>query len=490
MRILNLSLLSLLLFTAIHLSSMKVGTKIIPCAEEQSFFVNLSEDIVLAIIAPCDNKDNLRKTCHYLHKLASSNNGNIFIQHSLILSDEALKRFVLYYCALGNSAVVCNLLSKGADPNASDGNKMTLLHYAAQCGYVDIVNQLLQHSALIATDIAKDENSPFALAMRYNHKIIIERIISIGLVDNSLLLHAANEGLLSMVETLLASGGDANATDHEGTSALFYATAKGHVAIMRLLIAKGAEVNCRFKNDISALHKAVHNSHTSAVHLLISNGATIDIRDGHNATPLHNASRREHEQIAKMLLNNGADVNAKTDTGETPLYCASSSLYENIKIVEMLLSNGAHVNERVNYGWTPLLVALTSKHVGIAHVLLMHLEIDVNIKYDNGRTVLHYAVGNKYTDIVYALLAHPTIDVNAKNDFDQTALHDAVWHKCADIVRALLEHPEIDVTVENQVGDTPLRYAESHFAGDDVIGKLLTEKKNDSKKDKDNCVIQ
>ncbi len=208
-----------------------------------------------------------------------------------------------------------HLLAKGANPNTCDDTNTSLLHYAAEYGYIDIVDMLLQHPALITNDIAKGEGSPFWRAAQCNQNTVVERILQVCTINHEgMLYNAVQKGLLNTVRTLLACNFDANSTNSLGYHSLTYAAQVGHVHIMKLLIASDAIVNCHSKNEdhLTPLNSAAYFGYVVAVQLLIDYGADVNIKGGYgNLTPLHCASEKHIFKLIEVLLDNGAYVNAK-----------------------------------------------------------------------------------------------------------------------------------------------------------------------------------
>jgi len=203
MNIKHLLLFAMTLIYSTHAYSMEQQDII--HANSQNSWITMPKEIWTYIIAHYHIKDDLRKTCTYLRKLASSTNTDILTHPSLVLSEKALEQFVLYHGASGDSAIVRNLLDKGANPNACGDKHMTLMHYAAQYGYVEIVNMLLKHPALITTDIANGEESPFYRALQYNQGATVKQIfLACKLHGGDALCYAAQKGLLHTTRALLA----------------------------------------------------------------------------------------------------------------------------------------------------------------------------------------------------------------------------------------------------------------------------------------------
>lgn len=289
----------------------------------------LPDAAAIIVVASCENKNALRQTCKRFSEFASRRkNENILMHPQLYLTQEALDRYLLYYGALGNINIVCNLLAKGANPNVTEDNGIPLIHYVMVYGYSEIENMLRQHSDFKTIDFINDKNICF-LPMVQSKQSSIKLNFS---DDGDALYYAVKNGLYTMVRDLLAGdmgpenidkemfdclshsdvqfGGDQNMSPfYYCINSLHSATHNGHVNIMKLLLDKGAYVNGRGSGYHIPLYTALLKGHTSAVQLLIDYGACIDMRyTRYRYTPLGCAVDHKYVQITKMLLENGADI--------------------------------------------------------------------------------------------------------------------------------------------------------------------------------------
>jgi len=328
----------------------RTGKENITHANDQDTFLSLPQDIWLYTIARYHIKDDIRKTCRYFRTLASSTNTALLTHPSLTLTKKALEQFMLYHAAMGDTAIVRNLLAIGADPNTCDDNQMTVMHYAAEYGHVDIVDMLLQHPALITTDISNGDTSPFMLAIQRDHNLVVKNIFSTCNPHGAdTLYYAVKQGALNSVRTLLAYNVDPNALRSNGDcNPLIESTSNGDTHIMKLLIAKGAQVNYRSKNkdniNATPLHFAVRGEHTGATQLLIDYGADVNLKGTNkNVTPLHLVSNKGHINVVKILLNHDADINATDKDGETPLDYAKDD-----EIKQLLIARGGKTGAELN----------------------------------------------------------------------------------------------------------------------------------------------
>jgi ankyrin repeat protein len=152
----------------------------------------------------------------------------------------------------------------------------------------------------------------------------------------SLLMRAAREGNLELVDFLVRSRANVRARTSWGDSAMSLAGQKGHTAVIRRLIEGGGEVN---QPGWSAILYAAMEGHVDTVKLLLDKGANPDSRAPSQLTPLMIASRNGHIEVVRLLLAAKADPNAKNDRGDTAMKWALDS--NNSQISDLLRAAGA-----------------------------------------------------------------------------------------------------------------------------------------------------
>ena len=155
------------------------------------------------------------------------------------VADAAMRRDV---------AAVRALVAKGSDVNASQGDGMTALHWAARHGDAALTSLLLRAKA-----------SPKATTR-------------IGAYTP---LHVAGEvGSAEVVKVLLASGADAAAVTSHGVTALHLAAMAGNAGAVAALLDRGAPVNAQEPSwGQTPLMLAAANGRVAAVRLLLARGA-------------------------------------------------------------------------------------------------------------------------------------------------------------------------------------------------------------------------
>ncbi len=415
--------------------------------------MDLNKDISIIIVACCEAKDTLRKTCTYFRDFASTKNLDILRHDSLQLSEEALHKFTLYYGALGNSAIVGNLLAKGANPNVHDSKGIPLMHYVVQYGYADIVDMLLIHPDLPKTTLAQNEDSPFYLAMKYNQNKIIEKILSTCTIDGGqALCYAAKEGLLNTVRTLLACKIDTNSLGNKGAPPLVLSIRTP--PITKLLIINGAHIDYAIKApqggmNLSALSAAIVTSNPNAVQLLLEHKANSNTKIPENNTLLHLVSAEGKLEIIKILLNYGALINTRNDNGKTPADVAKT---DEIKQFLIEHEKNPHKLNKVNPENNKLIPVNSDQKAlersmfyhgvlgdcAMVHDLLSQ-GIDPNICDEANMSVMHYAAQYGYLDIVDLLLKHPALITTHIADGEKSPFYLAIEHNQNTIITRMLE---------------------------------------------------
>lgn len=90
--------------------------------------------------------------------------------------------------------------------------------------------------------------------------------------------NAAKTGDTPALRYLLERGGDVNARDRYGQTALMLAACHGHAGVVRLLIDRDAHLNVTAKYGLSALMLSVINGHAEVARMLVRAGADTNVR--------------------------------------------------------------------------------------------------------------------------------------------------------------------------------------------------------------------
>src|SRR5688572_20863137 len=211
---------------------------------------------------------------------------------------------------------VRSLLKQKIDPNATEADGFTALHWAAQRNDLQLVDLLLGVGANART------------STRYNI---------------SPLYLAAVNGNAAIMERLLKAGADPNATAQEGQTMLMTAAVSGKADAVRLLLTRGATVDTKepYRGQ-TALMWAAAEGNTAAVDVLLEAGASLTLKSNGGFTPLLFAVRNAHLDTAVTLLKRGANVNDVAPDGSSALSIASVNAF--FELASVLLDHGANPN--------------------------------------------------------------------------------------------------------------------------------------------------
>jgi ankyrin repeat protein len=143
-------------------------------------------------------------------------------------------------------------------------------------------------------------------------------------------------------------------------------------AAARALVQKGGDVNAAQGDGMTALHWAAAQGDADLVSVLLYAGANIraTTRLG-GYTPLHLASQSGSAAVIKALAAAGAGVSAPTSTGATPLMLAAAA--GQLEAVNTLLDLKADPNAKEKaHGETALMFAAALDRADVAQALLKH----------------------------------------------------------------------------------------------------------------------
>ncbi len=130
-----------------------------------------------------------------------------------------------------------------------------------------------------------------------------------SILDGYSLLHwAAQEGYIEIAKVLITVGADLNIKDDCGFSPLHKAVGENQVDLVRLLINNGADVDVLDETCSTPLFIACSYGIETMVNLLIGSKATINVYDSYGNSPIVYAVIYGHFEIVKTLINKGADI--------------------------------------------------------------------------------------------------------------------------------------------------------------------------------------
>ncbi|KAK5645048.1 hypothetical protein RI129_006348 [Pyrocoelia pectoralis] len=379
--------------------------------------------------------------------------------------------FASYY---GHQEVVnLLLLSTKENINYADGKQRTPLLLAAEKGYTQVVQLLLENGAYVN---AKNNCNLTAIcyAVMQSDEKGVKTLLDYGAhteyrrsSGKTPLLLASSIGCLEIVKLLINYKCDLSVKDNHQCTALFLASEAGHIEIVKYLLDKCDNLEVKNICGSSPLNAATIKGHTVIVKMLLDKGANVNVGDNANWTPLLSAVNIDNVNITSVLLQHDANIEHSTLSGLTPLGCAARE--NNMEVAQLLLNNGALINgTSLLVKRTALLYAVESGHLEMVKILLNN---NANIHLAHGiRTPLSQAIRLENKEIIKLLLGKSDLSSLTYN-YKHNLLCETGKTNNVDIAKMLLNG---GVGLEAKDGFSPLLFAASY--GQAAVLKMFIER--------------
>jgi ankyrin repeat protein len=159
-----------------------------------------------------------------------------------------------------------------------------------------------------------------------------------GFPDSSIIVDAAGEGNLSLVEYCIRTIKiNVNICNQQGLTALQKAAESGREKVIRYLLK-----DCKANLEVSGkppLHFAVEKGHEEVTRVLLEEDARVEQRYL-DTTAFYAACNTAHLACAEILLEYGADINVRCTSKKSSILdvCANSNTQISSKVFDWLLS--------------------------------------------------------------------------------------------------------------------------------------------------------
>ena len=212
-----------------------------------------------------------------------------------------------------------------------------------------------------------------------------------------------------LVDALLRAEAKPDVINNFGSSPLAEAINVGNLELVRKLLDAGADADYRNQDDQSALMMAVSIGNLDIARLLIEHGADVNVVEKQTGqTALMWAAGQGSAALTKLLLDNGADATVRSYINDWPAqitsepraqyrlaggltalqYAARSGC---MACVDDILATGVDINEPTPEGVTPLMIAIDNSNYDVA-LHLLDLGANPHIWDWWGRTPLYTAI--------------------------------------------------------------------------------------------------
>ncbi|XP_061425073.1 kinase D-interacting substrate of 220 kDa isoform X2 [Lethenteron reissneri] len=369
------------------------------------------------------------------------------------------------------AAAMAALLPQGLLACVEENNVAGLLVLLESCSSVDERNEIGQTVLMLAA-----EQGSLEIVQE-----LLKRGANCNLEDDdswTALISASKEGHLDIVRELIQNNADIEHREMGGWTALMWAAYKGRTDVARLLLDHKANPNVAGQFSMYPVTWAAGRGHNEIVNMLLNAGSKSNCCDKYGTTPLIWAARKGHLESVQLLLQHSADVNQVGANSMTALIAAVRGGFESV--VEELLTKEPDVNLTDKDGNSALMIAAKEGKTEIARDLL-DAGAYVNTPDRHGDTVLIWAVKGGHPDIVRALVGK-LADVDVRGAENKTALYWAVEKGNSTIVCDILEcNPDTEIHTKD--GDTPLIKA-TKMRNVDIVQLLLNKNAKVSAADK------
>ncbi|MGH9350350.1 MAG: ankyrin repeat domain-containing protein [Vicinamibacterales bacterium] len=165
----------------------------------------------------------------------------------------------------------------------------------------------------------------------------------LGAAPRAAVAEAAMQRDREAVRTLLTQGGDVNAAQGDGMTALHWAASHNDVELARMLIYAGANLRAATRiNGYTPLLMAAKGGHARIVKTLLESGADARAASVTGTSPLMLAAAAGSLESVSLLLDAGADPNATESTrGQTAIMFAAA--YNRVSVISTLARREADV---------------------------------------------------------------------------------------------------------------------------------------------------
>lgn len=343
--------------------------------------------------------------------------------------------------------------------NAKDEHGRSLLQWAIEAGYVDIVDELLQHPGIEVNQIINETPLLFT-ALEKNNVLLFHRLVTYPDTDlnirdtyDNLLTEACRLDRPEQLALLLTHlENRINECDLKGRTPLNKAVMYGHIKCLEVLLEyDNLDINAQDAMGYTALMVAVTQYRNQAIDLLISHPKiNFELRnnEGNNVLMLALSLSYDKKSVALALSSKCRLDFIPNLKRETVLTLAATNGH--LELVNKLLNHPYHIPRATDkHIINSLMGALKAGKVDVVKLFIrkgLSTQIDI----------MSWAMEYVFLDVIEELLSKSVVQVNARDSLGNTPLILVLEHEQPDLALTLLSFTETDAAAANNQGDTAL----------------------------------
>ncbi|OAL53461.1 ankyrin [Pyrenochaeta sp. DS3sAY3a] len=225
-----------------------------------------------------------------------------------------------------NITEIQRLLNSGADVNAIDPDRRSILHDAVQHGNETVVQLLLDRNAAVNMKDSNGKTPIYEVVDIYpeSQAAPIARILAkmgadMGVKDSdgfTPLFQVVEDGRADLIPLFVQLGSDVNARDGENWPLITYAASARpyNVHVVEELLKRGVDPKTRGGRYGNALQAAAVKGRNKTVQLLLKSGVSPNMPGGEFRFALQAAAFKGRERTVRILVAAGARIEGDEET--------------------------------------------------------------------------------------------------------------------------------------------------------------------------------
>ncbi|XP_058793256.1 ankyrin-1-like [Phymastichus coffea] len=339
---------------------------------------------------------------------------------------------VLLYAVVQGSALIKDLLERGARVDVANNNGMDILFVAScQASASKLLPMLVQHGTNGDLDrrnrraIRAIEHMIYGTTDLDTIRMLLDLDVPIDLptINGFTLLQAAvSREKIDVVELLLARGADVHKKSSSGMLPLYIASSLKLSYVAELLIKQGATIhNCNDDGQYP-IHAACRNSSVQNINLYLRMGANVSVVDKNGRTPLSvmvksaTTARRLIVKHLAVLISKGMDIGVED-------HAIIHEHHKTLEFFEQCLSELQKMKETKIYNDIPF-YCFFSKNTRELSALTRNIDLYKNFKQDSAKLSKLFPLYYQQIFDIFSRATEEKSILNAEQEFLSEIFHD------------------------------------------------------------------